>query len=175
MTARPSAHLSYEIDDNYSELIKRRGERAAKQYFESQKAAVDRIEDICQRERISCDFARLDLYVFAPDAKGRDELEKEIEAVKRVGFAGVGWAQAPVAGETKGCLRFPNQARFHPLRYLAGLTSAIKRQGGQLYAQTPIVSIEETARGPVAKTIDGLSIRAKTIVAATNAPIANRL
>ena len=175
VTARTSAHLSYEIDDNYSELIKRQGERAAKQYFESQKAAVDRIEDICQRERISCDFARLDLYVFAPDAKGRDELEKEIEAVKCVGFAGVGWAQAPVAGETKGCLRFPNQARFHSLRYLAGLAKAVKRHGGQLYSQTAIVSIKENTRGVVAKTDTGLTIRAKAVVAATNAPIVNRL
>jgi Rieske Fe-S protein len=37
------------------------------------------------------------------------------------------------------------------------------------------MSIEETARGPLAKTESGKVIRAKAIVAATNAPIANRL
>src|SRR6266550_4144971 len=78
VTARTSAHLSYEIDDTYAALIEKHGEDQAKQYFESQKAAVDRIEEICSRERIACDFARLDLFVFAPDKKGRSELEKEL-------------------------------------------------------------------------------------------------
>jgi glycine/D-amino acid oxidase-like deaminating enzyme/nitrite reductase/ring-hydroxylating ferredoxin subunit len=175
MTARTSAHLSYEIDDTYAELIRKHGERAAKLYFESQKAAVDRIEEICAGERIACDFARLDLFVFAPDSKGRGELEDELAAAAKVGFAGVGWAEAPVQSDNKGCLRFPDQARFHPLRYLAGLAKAIKRDGGELYSNTPVVSIKETAAGPVAKTANGQTIRAKAIVAATNAPIANRL
>src|SRR5687768_16879196 len=72
MTARTSAHLSYQIDDFYHALIDMHGEDKARQYFESQKAAVDRVEQIVAAERINCDFARLDLFVFAPDKKGRD-------------------------------------------------------------------------------------------------------
>jgi len=175
MTARTSAHLSYEIDDMYYALIEKHGERAAKKYLDSQKAAVDRIEEICRLERIACDFARLDLFVFAPDGSGRRELGKEIEAARRLGFAGVEWADAPLAGTSEGCLRFPKQARFHPARYLAGLAKAIKREGGKLYCETPIVSLDETARGVIAKTQAGLTLRAKAIVAATNTPISNRL
>ncbi|MBV9550561.1 MAG: FAD-dependent oxidoreductase [Alphaproteobacteria bacterium] len=175
MTARTSAHLSYEIDDTYAELIAKHGERNARLYFDSQKAAVDRIEEICSAERMKCDFARIDLFVFAPDKKGRNELEDEIAAAAKVGFAGVEWAKAPLKGSNRGCLRFPEQARFHPLRYLAGLARAIKRDGGTLYANTPIVEIKETASGPVAKTESGKTIRAKAIVAATNSPIAHRL
>ena len=51
MTARTSAHLSYEFDDYYHELIRLRGEAEARQYFQSQKAAVDRIEEIAEREK----------------------------------------------------------------------------------------------------------------------------
>ena len=82
MTSRTSAHLSYEIDDFYYALIDVHGEKKARQYFESQKAAVDRVERICAEERIACDFARLDLFVFAPDKQGRSELEKEIEEIR---------------------------------------------------------------------------------------------
>lgn len=174
MTARTSAHLSYEIDDTYAQVIAKHGEPVAKKYFESQKAAVDRIEEICRRERIACDFARLDLFVFAPDSQGRKKLEEEIEATTRLGFAGVEWAKAPLAGDQEACLRFRNQARFHPSRYLGGLARAIKRQGGRLYSQTPIISVAESPRRAVAKTDDGLFIRAKTIIAATNTPITNR-
>ena len=171
MTARTSAHLSYEIDDTYFALIEKRGERAAKQYLASQKAAIDRIEEICSREKIGCDFARIDLFVFAADRRGREKLAKEFDAVRRLGFEGVGWADAPVQGKTTGCLRFPDQARFHPLLYLAGLAKASMRQNARIYANTAIVSVDESAKGPVARTAGGQLIRAKTIVEATNAPI----
>src|SRR6185503_2186402 len=124
MTARTSAHLSSEIDDSYAELINAHDEDRARQYYESQKAAIDRIEHICNEERIECDFKRVDLYLFAPDHSGRRGLEHEIKAATQIGFGGVGWSDAPVAGKSTGCLRFPDQARFHPLSYLAGLCEA---------------------------------------------------
>ena len=37
------------------------------------------------------------------------------------------------AFDTGPCLRFPGQAQFHPLKYLAGLAQAIERRGGRLY------------------------------------------
>src|SRR3954468_1163785 len=64
MTARTSAHLAFQTDDFYHELISLRGERMARLYYESQKAAVDRIEALCEAEDIPCDFARLDLFVY---------------------------------------------------------------------------------------------------------------
>ena len=175
MTARTSAHLSYQIDDRYAEVIRTHGEASARKYFESQKAAVDRVAAICAEAKIECGFKRIDLYVFAPDAKGLRKLEKEIEAAGKVGFSGVDWSQAPVDAPTEGCLRFPNQARFHPLQYLNGLTKILKRRGVHLYANTPIVSVEETARGVVAKTERGHAITARALVAATNSPFVNRL
>lgn len=176
MTARTSAHLACEIDDLYAEVIEAHGEEAARRYLESQRAAVDRIEAICGEANIDCDFARLDLYLFAPDPRGLRQLEKELEAARKIGFTGVQWAaEAPVGGPTLGCLRFPNQARFHPLRYLNGLSKAMKRRGAQLHSDTPIVSVEETARGVVAKTESGCTITARSLVAATNAPFVNRL
>ena len=174
MTARTSAHLSFQIDDLYAEVIDAHGEETAFQYFESQKAAVDRIEAICRDANIECDFKRMDLYIFAPDAKGMRELEREIDAVRTIGFAGVDWSEAPLDFPTEACLRFPDQARFHPLRYLSGLANAVKCGGGLLYADTAILGVEETPRGVIAKTESGHVITARAVVAATNAPFVNR-
>src|SRR6185503_5315739 len=80
MTARTSAHLSCQIDDRYAKVIDTHGEEAAFHYFESQKAAVDRVEAICHEAKIECDFKRVDLYLLAPDSKGLRELEKEVVA-----------------------------------------------------------------------------------------------
>jgi glycine/D-amino acid oxidase-like deaminating enzyme/nitrite reductase/ring-hydroxylating ferredoxin subunit len=175
MTARTSAHLSSQVDDRYARVIERHGEETASRYFDSQRGAIDRIEAICRDAKIECDFKRIDLYLFAPDSRGLRALKKEIDAASTIGFTGVEWSEAPFNYPAEGCLKFPDQARFHPLRYLSGLCRAIKSRGGRLYSNTPIVSVEETARGVAAKTESGHTITAHALVAATNAPFVNRV
>src|SRR5215207_4763991 len=50
MTARTSAHLASALDDFYHELIKMRGLEEARRYFQSQAAALDRVEEIQKTE-----------------------------------------------------------------------------------------------------------------------------
>src|SRR5918999_3033816 len=64
MTARTSAHLASEFDDYYHEHIRLRGEDEARSYYQSQSAAIDRIEEIQRSEGINCDFRRLDGFLF---------------------------------------------------------------------------------------------------------------
>jgi glycine/D-amino acid oxidase-like deaminating enzyme len=60
MSSRTTAHLAFQSDDLYREVVSRRGERTAKLHYQSQRAAVDRIEVIVRSESIACDFRRLD-------------------------------------------------------------------------------------------------------------------
>jgi glycine/D-amino acid oxidase-like deaminating enzyme len=64
ITARTSAHLAPLCDDLTSAMIGLRGENTSRLFYESQAAAVDRIEEIQKRERIDCGFRRLDGYLF---------------------------------------------------------------------------------------------------------------
>jgi glycine/D-amino acid oxidase-like deaminating enzyme len=59
ITARTSAHLAPLCDDLTSAMIRLRGEETSKLFYESQAAAVDRIEQIQKQEEIDCDFRRL--------------------------------------------------------------------------------------------------------------------
>jgi Rieske Fe-S protein len=74
------------------------------------------------------------------------------------------------AGKVVRSLRFPNQARFHPLKYLAGLAKSITRRGGRLFAETAVESALEEKNGVVVKTDRG-TVRASDVVFATNSPI----
>jgi glycine/D-amino acid oxidase-like deaminating enzyme/nitrite reductase/ring-hydroxylating ferredoxin subunit len=173
MTARTTAHLASELDDFYHELIRVRGEAEATLYFRSQQAALDRIEAIQHSEVIDCDFRRLDAFLFPATHDDLAILEKELEACHRIGFAGVAWADnAPVPGVPTGrSLRFPNQARFHPLKYLDGLVRCIRRDGGRLFADTPVVNVAEEDGEVAVKTAHGNIVRADAAVIATNSPI----
>jgi glycine/D-amino acid oxidase-like deaminating enzyme/nitrite reductase/ring-hydroxylating ferredoxin subunit len=172
MTARTTAHLASELDDTYHELIGARGEDEARRYHESQLAAVNRIEAICGEEGTACDFRRLDGFLIPSEDGGLDLLEREFEACRTLGVE-VEWAErAPMPGLDSGrCLRFPNQGRFHPTRYLSGLARAIVRNGGQLFSDTAYVDHREEDGGVVLETEGGATIRAGTAVFATNSPV----
>jgi glycine/D-amino acid oxidase-like deaminating enzyme/nitrite reductase/ring-hydroxylating ferredoxin subunit len=113
--------------------------------------------------------------LFAPDKNGRKHLEKEYEAVQRLGLPGVSWADAPLAGRSEGALRFPNQARFHPLKYLSGLARAVEAAGGRIHGDTVVTDVDEGDRRVTCKTESGRTIVADAVVVATNSPFVDRI
>ncbi len=169
-TGATTAHLVNALDDRFFDLERFHGERGSRLAAESHSAAIDRIESIVSREQIACDFERLDGYLFC--APGHDEplLDRELAAVHRAGLHGVVKVpRAPIEFDSGPCLRFPNQAQFHPLKYLAGLASAIERGGSRIYAGTHATQIDGGKHAAV-KT-RGATVRAGSIVVATNAPV----
>ena len=176
MTARTTAHLATELDDFYEALIDIRGEEEARLYHESQRAAVDRVEAICREAGIDADFRRLDGYLVPTEDYPIADLQKEFDACRKLGVP-VEWVdRAPMSGlDTGRSLRFPDQGRFHPLKYLAGLARAIVAHGGRLFADTAHVSDEEKDGGVEIVTERGPVIRAKAAVFATNSPTNNKV
>jgi glycine/D-amino acid oxidase-like deaminating enzyme/nitrite reductase/ring-hydroxylating ferredoxin subunit len=172
MTARTTAHLSSSIDDSYEALIKLRGLEEARLYYQSQEAAIARMQANSQQGGIDCDFRRLDAYLFVAPGSDPKDLEREYEASRAVGLQ-VEWAdEAPLRAMSTGrCLRYPNQARMHPLKYLHGLAREITRRNGRIYANTRVDSIEETDKGVVVTTALGHQAKADAAVIATNSPI----
>jgi nitrite reductase/ring-hydroxylating ferredoxin subunit len=63
-------------------------------------------------------------------------------------------------------MKYPNQAQFHPLKYLKCLTDAIIRMGSEVYTQSKASDIKEGS----AK-VNGHEVIAKHIVVATNTPV----
>src|SRR5918992_1240057 len=145
MTQMTSGHLTNMMDDRYFELERLHGRAAARLAAESHTAAIDRIEALVREEGIECQFERVAGYLFLADGDEPQTLERELEAAHRAGLSEVSRAErAPYASfDTGPCLRFPNQAQFHPLMYLAGLTQALQRYGGRIYT------------GPHAERIEG--------------------
>mgnify|MGYP003575396715 CR=1 FL=1 len=175
-TERTTAHLANAIDDQYFEIERFHGERGAQLAAESHTAAIDRIEKIVTREKIDCDFERLNGYLFLPPNESTDLLDRELAAAHRAGLTDVERVdRAPLEQfDTGPCLRFPRQGQFHPLKYLAGLSSAITRDGGRIFTGTHAVDIDGGSPGRV-RTSDGFVITASALVVATNTPVNDRV
>ncbi|PTY06670.1 FAD-dependent oxidoreductase [Opitutaceae bacterium EW11] len=175
-TSRTTAHLSSVIDDRFYNLERWHGAASARLAAESHAAAISLIERIVGEEAIDCEFRRLDGFLFTPQADGLRLLEEELEAARRAGLSGTRLEDCPRELRLDGnkCLRFPNQAQFHPLRYLQGLLAAIQRQEGRVFGATRATEIRESTE-VVVSTENGSRIRAKYLVVATNSPINNRV
>ena len=175
ITARTTAHLTSLCDESFAGLIEVQGIGAARQFYESQAASIDRIEEIQATESIACDFRRLDGFLFPALGTDPSQLDSNLEADRKVGIEVEHCKGLPFEGlRDMRCLRYANQGTFHPLKYLQGIASAIERRGGQLFADTCMEEVEETNDGVMVKTRNGRKIKAGAAVIATNAPVNDR-
>jgi glycine/D-amino acid oxidase-like deaminating enzyme/nitrite reductase/ring-hydroxylating ferredoxin subunit len=176
MTGRTTAHLTNAYDDRYVEMEKLHGAEGARLIAASHTAAIDKIEQIVRDEEIDCGFERLDGYLFVPPGESTEILKDELEAAHRAGLTGVEMVdRAPIETfHTRSALRFPQQAQFHPLEYLTGLTRAFTRNGGRIFSETHATSITGGEEASV-ETNRGGTVRCDVIVVATNSPVNDRV
>jgi glycine/D-amino acid oxidase-like deaminating enzyme/nitrite reductase/ring-hydroxylating ferredoxin subunit len=175
-TERTTAHLTTVLDKRYFELERLHGEKGARLAAESHSAAIDQIEHIVAEEEIDCDFERLDGFLFLPPEESTTILERELAAAHRAGMTTVRKVarSALTSFDTGPALRFPRQAQFHPVRYLAALAQAIIRDGGRIYTHTHVTKIEGGEPGRI-ETRNGPAVTADAVVVATNTPVNDSL
>lgn len=164
-SARTTGHLTWILDDRYSDIEKLFGHNGAQVAAESHRMAVDQIEKIIEEEKIDCDFERVDGYLFVPPGDSLDILDKELRAVQRIGIDVEKVERAPFSFfDTGPCLRFPNQAQFHILKYLKGIIESIYKQGGKIFGDTPVVDCKEDDFGCQIKTDKGHIVQSRALI-----------
>ena len=160
-----TVQLAGMIEPPYAPLEHEHGPMAARLAAQSFHGAVDTIEAIVRRERIACDFERLDGYCLGTGGGTRAQLEHEVEAARRAGLAGVELLSAPpiIGALPAPCVRYPGQAQFHPHKFLAGLARAVAHAGGRLHFGVGLKSLEPGRPATVVTTF-GHRIEADAIV-----------
>jgi glycine/D-amino acid oxidase-like deaminating enzyme/nitrite reductase/ring-hydroxylating ferredoxin subunit len=164
-----SAHLSDAIDDRFTEIEKWHGERGAFLAAESHTAAINQIESIANALQIDCDFTRLNGFLFLAPEDKQETLEAELAAARRAGILAEMVERTPIDYDTGPAILFPNQARFHPTKYLAGLAEAIKQGSGRIFTNSHVDHVEGGEKAKVE--VGRHHVRADAIVVATNVPI----
>src|SRR5690606_29198819 len=113
-TGLTSAHLSNVLDEGFVELQRLFGKDGAKLAAESHGEAINEIERIAAREKIDCDFRRVDGYLFLGEGDKIDTLDAELEASREAGFMNAEFEEGKRSPFALGpALRYPNQAEFH--------------------------------------------------------------
>ena len=173
-----TAHLTDALDDRIYHLERLHGPEGARLAVASHGAAINRIQQIVHLESIECDFERLDGYLMSREPGERDELERELEAGGRAGLTDLALVErAPIAGFESGtALRFPSQAQFHILKYLAGLAAAIvDKYHGRICCDTHVEGVEggEGGNPCTIKITGGVEVKAGCVAVCTNSSISD--
>lgn len=172
MTARTTAHLAPVCDDSLSALLSMRGLELARDFQVSQTAAVDRIEAIQAQLGIECEFRRLDGILFLDPKSEKSVLDDEVSAAGHIGVAVERGNGLPLQTlEDRPYLRYPDQATFHPLKYLQGIAKALEDKGVSLHPFSAVEKISEDQNGVQIRLASGLTVDAADVVVATNSPI----
>jgi glycine/D-amino acid oxidase-like deaminating enzyme/nitrite reductase/ring-hydroxylating ferredoxin subunit len=175
-TSNTTAHLTCVTDTLLSELVKDFGTGHAQAVWDAQLAAIDMIDRIVWREQIKCQFDWVSAYLYNPSAatgrpgqeKHAIDLQKEADLAAELGFDAEVVARAPFINQP--AVRYDNQAKFHPRKYLIALLRLLcSEQGCQVYEQTNIDEIEGT---PItATTSGGARIHCEHVLIATHVPL----
>lgn len=173
-TGVTTAFLTQYIDTNIAELIPMFGTQKTQDILDSHASAIDLVEHIVAEENIQCEFMRCPHYIYANSEKSDRELREEQQAAAKVGL------NLDLREDNAWPLRYsqyltlPEQAKFHPLRYLAGLVHLLKERGVHIYEQTEATDIQVTEDGPVV-VASAHEVRAKHVIVATYAPFNKKL
>lgn len=173
-TGRTTAHF-FPPDEWYTGLERNFGGDSTRLIASSFAAAIDKVESIARQENIQCEFERLDGYLYAPPGNDARGIDREYEAASRAGLPVEQLARVPgLRFDTGPCIRYPNQAQFHPLKYLDGLARAFVLNGGRIHCRTRAERIDGNDRTQIVHTSQG-NIQAGNVVVATNTPFNNRV
>jgi glycine/D-amino acid oxidase-like deaminating enzyme/nitrite reductase/ring-hydroxylating ferredoxin subunit len=169
-TAHTSAHLTMVTDTRLTELVSRFGRSHAQAVWDAGRAAIAQIDEIACEHDIDCGFKWVEGYLHARDrrtsADEADAFRAEAALACELGFDATFMTTVPFAGGPG--IRFHDQARVHPRRYLAGVARALTAAGGEIFEESEVEEFRETPLGVKA---NGHWVSCGDVVVATHNPL----
>lgn len=141
-------------------LVERFGAETARLYLLANRQALEHYRTLCTD--IECDFCIRDSFVYSVHDKR--VLEREMEALQRLGFSSELVHALPLPFLVAGAIHMADQAQFHPLKFLFTVAKPLR-----IFEHTRVLELKSGR----AVTRQG-TIRAEKIIVATHFPFLNK-
>lgn len=169
-TGYTTGFLTASIDTDVVDQVPMWGDAGAKLVWKSHSAAIDLIERICKEEKIDAEFVRCDNYQYAIDRKEARRLASEFAEMKQLGFP-VSMRPVSLGIHQRATITTRKQAKYHAVKFVAGLLPVLERLGVQLYEKTEVTEIK--GDGPFVTKAGGREVRSAWTLVATYQPFNN--
>jgi glycine/D-amino acid oxidase-like deaminating enzyme/nitrite reductase/ring-hydroxylating ferredoxin subunit len=139
-----TAHLTCVTDIRLHELVKNFGRRSARAAWDAGNAAIDEIENIMHAEEIHCEYSRVPGYLHAPvdggQADHRPGLKKDAKFANEFGFDATYLDSVPFM--RRPGVRFSNQAKFHPVKFLGALARVVHGGSAHIFENSRVTEFD---------------------------------
>ncbi|WP_294200947.1 FAD-dependent oxidoreductase [uncultured Chryseobacterium sp.] len=168
-TGGTTAHLNDFFDTTFTEAINDFGKDNAQLLAEVGQEAIGIIETNIKNYNIDCNFERKKAYLFALDEKQEKQLEDIVDGASKVGHEMMYVDEIPFPIPFKKAVSIPDQAQFHPVKYIKVLCEAFINTGGIILEDCLAEKHDEQDDVIILKTSKG-EIKAQHLIYATHIP-----
>src|SRR4051812_1225712 len=169
-TGHTTAHLTYVTDERLHKLVKNFGRDGAKAFWEAGAAAIDQIHEILRSTGADAEFKWVPGYLHGrlndSDNKDRASLEEDAQLARELDFDAQFVESVPFVNRPG--VRFEQQAKFHPYKYLAPMLRAIPGDGSHVFENTEATKVEAN---PLIVHAGKFKIRCSYLMIATHTPL----
>jgi glycine/D-amino acid oxidase-like deaminating enzyme/nitrite reductase/ring-hydroxylating ferredoxin subunit len=169
VSGNTTAKLTSQHGLRYRELVSRAGRETARLYAEANEGSIEWVSQL----ELDCEFQRAPAFVWADNLHELERVRDEVTAARDMGLPAHFESEVPLPFPTRGAVRFDDQALIHPRKLLLGLADRFVHAGGRIYEQTRVTDLSE-GKPNRARTASGRTVRARTVVLATNIPFPDR-
>lgn len=160
ITKNTTAKITSQHGLIYDKLIRQFGADRARLYLEANQRALEEYRALCRT--IDCGFEEKDAFVYSLDS--REKLDRELNALERLGFGAEFQPDLPLPFPTAGAVKFKNQAQFHPLKFIAAIAGELR-----IFEHTKVLEL-----GPGKAVTTGGTVSADKLIVATHFPMLNK-
>ena len=171
VSGNTTGKITSQHDLFYAHLIDDYGQEYAKKYLEANEQAIKNIKQIIEEEQIDCDFNIQKSYVYTTKEDEVIEIEKEVDAVNKLGKNAKFITKIDLPVKIKGAIEFDGQAQFHPRKYMIGLANSIVKQN-KIYKYTTVTDVEKIGEKYRIHTDNG-NVYSRYVVVTSHFPIIN--
>ena len=142
VTLNTTAKINFFQERIYTKILNIRNKEVAIKYLNSQLEAIKNIKDIITKEKINCDFKKVDSYVFANKESEIIPLESEVEFLRE---SNIDIKEKNLPSKIKSYKSYYTKDTyiFNPIKYLEGLYDILKQKGIKVYENTKILKVEK--------------------------------
>ena len=156
----------------YESISSKHGDDAAMAYAAAQESTIHQIATWVEDEAIDCDFERRANYIYCSTPRDITKIQSEAEAEQRAGLPSRFTKKTDLPFKVAAAVKQPNQAQFHPVKYLAHFAQQIPGDGSDIYENSRVTAVREGQRCELE--VNGQTVRCDQVVLATNYPILDR-
>ena len=160
VTGKTTAKITFQHGLIYDKIINRYGAEAAQLYYQSQKEALEEYKRLSLE--IDCDFESKNSFVYS--RTDRDGIEKEVEALNKIGCKAFFTDKTPLPFSVAGAVGVENQGQINPLKLLYTLAKDLN-----IFENTRVLEL-----APWGAVTNKGRIKAQKIIVATHFPFLNK-